>query len=298
MFNYYFRQTVPEGEIPQEEFTSLKTSAQDHEKFAQILLDLSEQEGKSGRSRAYNFLKRFQEHSREIETRKEATLGLFEVADHLVQVDPRANSLDDGNIGLLFQTVYSLIEEADKPTQILDDAISTSHSPYFGAYLLGLLSQEHGEYGGTERLERERLLQYEDICDLRETWVNQIENQASRGDLADVDRINLVLERWRDWGDSDDAVEWVGGHTEDDESLIEFIESFLTEVDSLTGTYEILKLEQIDPFLDIEDVESRLNTIDDSELTERQEEVVEIFMEAQSLEDPNSLEGWKFRKDM
>lgn len=298
MFNYYFRQTVPEGEIPQEEFTSLKTSAQDHEKFAQILLDLSEQEGKSGRSRAYNFLKRFQEHSREIETRKEATLGLFEVADHLVQVDPRANSLDDGNIGLLFQTVYSLIEEADKPTQILDDAISTSHSPYFGAYLLGLLSQEHGEYGGTERLERERLLQYEDICDLRETWVNQIENQASRGDLADVDRINLVLERWRDWGDSDDAVEWVRRYTADNESLIEFIEYFLTDVNASTGeTYEILKLEQIEPFLDIEDVESRFNTIDDSGLTERQEEVVEIFIQAQSLEDPNSLEGWAFNRD-
>jgi len=299
MFNYYFRQTVPEGEIPQEVFTSLKNSAQDHEEFARNLLELSEQKDKSGRSRAYNFLKRFREHAEEIETREEATLGLFNVADHLVQVDPRANSLDDGNIGLIFQTVYSLMEEVEKPTQILDDAISTGDSPYFAAYLLGLLSQEHGEYGGRERLERERLLPYEDIRNLRETWVSQIENQASKGDLADVDRINLVLDRWMEWGDSGEAVEWTKRYTTDNESLIEFIEYFLTDVSGSTGeTYEILKPEKIEPFLDIEDVESRLNTIDDSELTERQEEVVKIFMKAQSLEDPNSLEGWAFKRDV
>lgn len=295
MFNYYFRQTVPEGEIPQSEFTSIKNSAQDHKEFAQNLLGLSEQDGKSGRSRAYSFLKRFQEHSEEIETRKEATLGIFEVADHLVQVDPRANSLDDGNIGLLFQTVYSLMEDADKPTQILENTISTGDSPYFSAYLLGLLSQEHGEYGGTERLERNRLLRYEDILDLRETWVSQIENQAIRGDLADINRINLVLERWRDWGDSSGAVEWVRRYTTDTEALIEFIEHFLTNVNaSNRETYEILKLEQIEPFLDIQDVEYRLDNIDDSELTERQKEVVNIFKQAQSLEDSNSLEGWAF----
>lgn len=274
-------------------FTSLKDSAQDHERFAKNLQELSEKEGKSGRSQAYEFLKRFQEHSKEIEAREEATLGLFEVADHLIQVDTRENAFDDGNRGLLFQIVHSLMEEAEEPTQVLENAISTGKSPYFAVYLLGLLSEEYDDNSGTKSSERERLLQSDDICKLREIWVNQIDNKASKGELADVDRKRLILKRWKEWGDSDDAVDWVREYTDDDDSLIELIEKFITEINvSPGGTNEILKLEHIAPFLDIEDVEYRLKTIDENELAERQGEVVEIFLKAQALEDPNSVESW------
>ncbi|MDL0131533.1 hypothetical protein PNP59_11410 [Halobacterium salinarum] len=148
MFAYYFRQTVPEGEIPTEEFETIVASTEDPEQFEQYLHDLADSHRESGRSQAHNFLKRFKEHATDIDHRQEVVNVLFSLSDYLIEADPSLNSLDHGNRSHLFQTVHTIADQAEDPSGLLKKGIRQEGSSYFAAYFIGLLLQEHGENGG------------------------------------------------------------------------------------------------------------------------------------------------------
>lgn len=94
MFDYYFRQTVPEGEIPMEEFETIVESTDDPEQFEDYLRELSAERRESGRSQAHNFLKRYEEHVSDIENSQGVVNVLFGLSDHLIKTDPPLNAMD------------------------------------------------------------------------------------------------------------------------------------------------------------------------------------------------------------
>ena len=301
MFAYYFRQTVPEGQIPIEEFEEILEVTNDAEQFEETLRELSNKHRESGRSQVHNFLKRFQEHTTDIENQQEVVDVFFGLSDYLIEIDPPLNMMDSGNRGHLFQIIYAIADQSENPLSLLENGIEQDGSSYFGAYFIGLLLQEHGELGGDKRAERNRLLSRDAITALQQTWVDQIEQRAEQDGLADVYNINFVLRRWNEWGSAENAAAWAQEYAADDESLLTLVESFIKEGRSSTkGEKEYLDPEWIDPYINQSDVEDRLDELDLDGLTEREKEVVDLFWKGveyqENGQDPSNFETWIFEE--
>ena len=299
MFDYYFRQTVPEGEIPMKEFETILASTEDPQQFAEHLRKLSNENRRSGRSQAHNFLKRFQEHATDIEHSQEVVKVLFSLSDHLIETDPALNSLDRGNRGHLFQSVRQIVDQSQEPTELLKNGIQQNGSSYFAAYLIGLLLQEHGENGGNKRHKQNHLLPREDIIELQQEWVTQIEQRAQSDSLSDISNIDYVLNRWKEWGSSEDAANWAQQYASDNESLLRLVEEFIrTGRSSAQGETEYIDPEWIDPFIDQDDVENCLDSVNPAELTQQQKEVIDTFWKGVEFQDrgkdPSEFETWIF----
>jgi predicted KAP-like P-loop ATPase len=299
MFAYYFRQTVPEGEIPMEEFEAIVASTENPKQFEEHLRELANKNRESGRSQAHNFLKRFNEHATDSDHPQEVVNVLFRLSDYLIETDPSLNSLDRGNRSHLFQTVHTIADQVEDPTELLKTGVQQNGSSYFAAYFIGLLLQEHGENGGNKRHEQNRLLPREDITELQQEWVTQIEQRAQSGSLSDATKLDHILNRWSEWGSPEDATEWVQQYASDDESLLRLVEDFVrTGRSSATGETEYIDPEWIDPFIDQGVVEDQLDSVDSDDLTQRQQEVVDVFWKAVEFQeadkDPSEFETWIF----
>lgn len=299
MFAYYFRQTVPEGEIPTEEFETIVASTEDPEQFEQYLHDLADSHRESGRSQAHKFLKRFKEHATDIDHRQEVVNVLFSLSDYLIEADPSFNSLDHGNRGHLFQTVHTIADQAEDPSGLLKKGIRQDGSSYFAAYFIGLLLQEHGENGGNKRHKQNRLLARETITELQQEWVTQIEQRAQSGSLSGASNLDYVLNRWSEWGSAEDAADWAQQFVSDDESLLRLLAEFVkTGRSSSKGETSYIDPGWIDPFVDQDEVKNRLDSIDAAELTDRQQEVVDVFWKGVAFQeadkDPSEFETWIF----
>ncbi|WP_367176270.1 KAP family P-loop NTPase fold protein [Haloarcula rubripromontorii] len=302
MFSYYFRQTVPEGQIPIDEFQSIVKSTENPEKFEKHLMELSDQRRDSGRSEAHNFLKRFEEHAAEVGNKKGATKVLFRLSDHLIEVDPPANQFNDGNRGHIYRAVHNMLENTADPGPILEDAIRRDGSTYFTTHFLIRCLQEHGEHGGNTKREENRLLSMDTINSLKQVWVEQVEGKAESNKLSEQPHhLDRVLDTWIEWGDQEEAVEWSQSYASDDESLVDLVDSFLREGrSSAIGRFYYIDPEWLEPFIDIEEAEKRLQSIDKNRLDEDERKAVEKFLRGRELreagEDPSSLEAWTFSK--
>ena len=299
MFAYYFRQTVPEGEIPNDEFEAILESTADPGHFEKHLRELANESRESGRSQAHNFLQRFQEYATDTEHPQTVVNVLFGLSDYLIEIDPSYNSLDQGNRSHLFQTIHRIADDAENPAELLKNGICQNGSSYFAAYFIGLLLQEHGEKGGNKRHERNRLLPRADITELQQEWVTQIEERVEAGSLSDTSNLDHVLNWWAEWGSAEDATDWVQQYASDDESLLRLVEAFVrTGRSSAKGETEYIDPQWIEPFIDQDEVEDRLDSLDATELTQRQQEVVDTFWKAIEFQedgkDPSEFETWIF----
>lgn len=302
IFPYYFRQTIPKGEIPAQEFESILKSAGDVSEFEEKLRELSSQEGRSGRSRANTFLKDFEEHIEDLDDYRPVVRTVFKVADDLIEVDPSQNMLDDGNEGYLVRILWNILRQIDSQErkEVLETAIESGESLYFSRHIVGVLLQEHGEMGGDKKAESERLLPYEEVEALKEVVVGEIKGAAESDKLIDSLHLDRVLMSWKDWGDESEAKDWSEEVTKDDENLIEFVGAFIREGRysnaSGSGKVEYIDPQWLEPFLDVEAVLERAQSINEDSLSEEQEEILDKLQKAEEIReeggDPSEFTEW------
>jgi len=160
-----------------------------------------------------------------------------------------------------------------------------------------LLLREHGEYDADPSPEADRLLDMKDIDELKSVVVETVSDAAATGDLIDIPWLKRPLEQWRDWGDPEEPEEWVDQSVSDDFSLIEFIDamSFVSTV-NWTETIFYVDPRWVYEWIDQDKIENELDDLDQSDLTEHEEEVVQRYEDAKDIledgGDPGTVENW------
>lgn len=304
MFPFYFRETVPRGELSAAELDDVLATTDDAEAFAEELRRMAAEEGKAGRSKANTFLQRFSEYLDDLpdEDVDEIVLTLFKAGDHLCSVDPSQSILDDGSRSSLLSILLTLLREVDEDdrSSFLQQAISEGNSPYLASHTIGVLLQEHGEYGADGIKEDQRLLDYEEIEQLKEVTVEKFAETAEDGGLLKTPHMDLVLRRWEEWSDSDHPQEWANEATQTNDELLRFVNQFIRQGSyssvSESGTINYIDPRWLESFIDYSTVEDRFGELDRSELEEWQVHTIEIFEQGieflEDDQDPGEFETW------
>lgn len=306
MFPYYFRQQVPRGELTTEEIQSIISTTDEAKKFAERLHELSKLQEGQRRSHAHNFLDRFVELASEVpeENIEDVITAFFLVGEDLIQADPPRSSFNQGNRKLINSIVFKLLrrlDSEDKRVTILESAFTEGNSAYLPPYILGLMLQEHGELGGNEKREEQRLLEYHRIEDLKESAVNKVEQTAEEDELLDSYNLSLVLDRWNEWSDSQELITWAQQVTDDDRNLIRFVNGHISQGRASGTPIDYIDPRWLEPFLDVSEVQERIGEMNKDTLNESDQQVIETFEKGveylENGQDPSDLETWIFPKD-
>jgi len=305
VFPYYFRQTIPKGELSVGEIETTLELTNDANEFADQLQELASRNVESDRSLAHTFLSQFPNYTDSIINDGEVIKSFQIVGDQLIKTDPVRNSLDDGNRGHILRITFELLDNRSKREnfELLREAIKMGSSPYFATYLLGVLLQEHGEYGGDEIKEDKQKLSKEQLGELKQDVVCLIEKRASEKTLLEAPNLSLILTRWSEWTNAEKPTHWAEELAKNREGLFNLIRIFVKEgrhgtIGRPKQTVKYLDPADIDPFIDVAEIENRLKEIDREELNEDDQELMDLFEKAQEItnkgKDPGSLEVWLF----
>lgn len=308
VFPFYFRETVPRGELSAAELDSVLATTDDSEALAEELHRMAEQEGKTGRSKANTFLQQFSQYLDELpaEDRYEVVHALFQVGDQLCSVDPSHGMLDDGSRKYLLSIVLDILEKTNKNDRsvLLENAIDAGSSPYLASHTIVVLLQEHGEYGADADKEDERRLEYEEIEELKQIAVDKFAETSEAGDLLETPHLDSVLLRWQEWSNTERPEKWAQEATQSNTALLQFVNQFTNtgSYSSLSerGTIEYIDPRWIEPFLDYSEVEERLAEIDKKELEQWEVETIELFEQGieflEDGQDPEDFEVWRMHR--
>ncbi len=304
IFPFYFRETVPRGELSAAELDSVLATTDDAEVFAEELRRMTGEEGKADRSKANTFLRRFSEYLDELpdEDVDEVVFALFNAGDQLCAADPSQRMTDNGSRRFLLSVLWDLLQRVDEDDRfsLLQQAISEGSSPYLSSHAIGILLQEHGEYGADGIDEDRRLLEREEIEQLKEVAVEKFAETAEEGELLSTPHMDSVLGRWKEWSDSDRPQEWVEEATHSDAELLQFVDQFIQQGSyssiSENGTIAYIDPRWLEPFLDYSTVEDRLTELNRSELDEWEVHTIEIFEQGieflEDDQDPGEFGTW------
>ncbi|QSG14361.1 KAP family P-loop NTPase fold protein [Halapricum desulfuricans] len=304
IFPYYFRQTLPKGELSSEEIVAILAITDDAETLTERLEELAEENGE--RSKANNFLKRISKRTEDINDEAAMVKSLYRVGDYLTTVDPSKNALDDGSRGFIIRIIWEIlgqIEDKDDRLELLKSSFAESDSPYLLYYTVNKLLREHGEVDGDEIEDSEKMLDRDQVEELKTAAVRRFEELAEERELLTepqfglgTPRIGTVVENWSEWSPSDKPEEWANNVTDDEEGLIRFVGNFVLTGRSGSTEIEYLDPRWLDSFADLDEIKGRLSEIEESSLDSKEKHVVETFQQGMELlengKDPSSFEVW------
>jgi predicted KAP-like P-loop ATPase len=229
------------------------------DEFSRKLTELSKKDGRKNRSMANTFLHRFEDYMDEIPRDRtiDVLSALFLAGDELISVDPSESILDNGSDGPLLRIIWNLVEKPDKNTrhEILSEAIRKGNSAYLPSYFVGVMMQQHGEYGGEEKNEEDRTFTWDQIDILQEVTVNKTEELAASEDLLEAPNLHIILGRWHEWGDGEKVEDWSRRTFADEEKLLALLEG-IVQVGRRSSArryseIEYINPEDVEPYLDI-----------------------------------------------
>jgi len=213
---------------------------------------------------------------------------------------------DNGSRRFLLSVLWDLLQRIEKEDRfsLLEQAISEGNSPYLASHTIGILLQEHGEYGADGIDADRRLLEREEIEQLKEVAVEKFAETAEEGGLLSTPHMDSVLGQWHEWSDSDRPQEWAEEATHSDAELLQMVNQFISQGSyssiSESGTIHYIDPRWLEPFLNYSTVEDRLTELDKSELEEWEVHTIEIFEQGieflQDDQDPGEFGTWSMSR--
>ncbi len=294
----YFRLTIPDGEVSSTEMGTILSNIGDEEFLVEKIEESLEEPGAVGGSKANTIIRRLSDRVDEIQDsqRQSVVNAIFATGDNLVQTTEVNHNREVQRTMFFVRDIALKLDQSDR-LNLLSEAIQNGNSPYLASRFIELLLREHGEYDADPSPEADRLLDMKDIDELKSVVVETVSDAAATGDLIDVPWLKRPLEQWRDWGDPEEPEEWVDQSVSDDFSLIEFIDamSFVSTV-NWTETIFYVDPRWVYEWIDQNKIENELDDLDQSDLTEHEEEVVQRYEDAKDIledgGDPGTVENW------
>jgi predicted KAP-like P-loop ATPase len=138
-----------------------------------------------------------------------------------------------------------------------------------------------------KKRDEEAYLVSEDAAkELQTICLEKIRAAARSGALVGHSQLASILYRWRDWASAEEPRVWVQTILQSDEDVLAFLVAFLQQSTSQTfGDHAVrshwrIRLGGLEPFVEIDRLEQRIDRLKIRELSEKQKEAINQFRKA------------------
>ncbi|MHC1622972.1 MAG: hypothetical protein ACXQTR_00070 [Candidatus Methanospirareceae archaeon] len=171
-----------------------------------------------------------------------------------------------------FNILKRAMDNATRSLRTIVDMVYVQHS-------------QHGKDGSEHpKTEEKRTVSSEQLKELEKLACDKIKNWAGDGRLAKSGYSLDILYGWKEWGQEDEVNVFVNNMIRNDDGLIDFITSFLSESASAETSYWHINLKSVEEFVDLKEIESRLKKIHSSSdfehLDDQKKLAIETFVSA------------------
>ncbi|OGT37733.1 MAG: hypothetical protein A3F11_00935 [Gammaproteobacteria bacterium RIFCSPHIGHO2_12_FULL_37_14] len=288
LFEAYFRLSMQAGQIPESEFETILSLANDREAFDQALTRLNQDE------RTLKFLDQLDSKVIHNLPRNHIPIiisALLDNGDLCPQGTCTRLSLDTPmRIHRIIHGLLQRFKKAEERFAILETAIGQANkSICLIIHELKEQSREHLAEEDTFLPLEFRDVTPEQLSELRKLAVTQIEQWAKSGRLAEHPHLLPILYAWRDWGNSEDCKKFVDEMVQTDRGLIALLLTTLDKaIAQAMSEYERnpaweIYLDDIRAFIPIEKIAAHAKLLFEDpyfeKLREREQLALMIFLD-------------------
>ncbi|MBI2311415.1 MAG: hypothetical protein HYU77_02810 [Betaproteobacteria bacterium] len=278
-FDKYFYLAIPVGDISQADIERLLSTTDNRTGLVAALRALYEQ-GLLGVA-----LDRLEAYKQKISLNDAIPFitALFDIGDDLPESAPGSTWLSP-QMHLSRIVYWYLKQEADRTRRA--EILKTAMRKTTGLY--APIDRTASETRGPEKKRDEEayLVSEEALKDLQDICLEKIRAAAGSGVLARHPELASILYRWRDWVSIDEPKVWVQDLIRSDEGLLAILSGFLQRStsqgfgDYAAKTHWRIRLDSLEPFVEIEHLEQRVIALQALDLPEKQNEAVKQFRKA------------------
>ncbi len=290
-FDIFFRLSLPQGEIPQGEIERILSLGNNSESFAQALLNLEEKKVSKFLERLGDYIQSGTDIPQE--NIEPIITALMDVGDLLPENDSVFFGTDlPIKLHLIFYKLIHRFESNDERFSIFKRAINkTTRSLATIVYEVSAQELQHAKGGSnvTPVSKEKQTVNSGQLEELKKIACDKIRSWAKNGKLAKHKYLAYILLKWKEWGQKDEVNNFVNDMIKNDESLIDFITSFLSKTTSYSSLDSEEKIhwridESIKNFVDLKKIKSRIREIFNSpvfaQLEDQKKLTIETFLNA------------------
>jgi len=263
IFPIYFRLSLPEGQISNEEMKSILALAEDADVFGEKLIQFSLQKRPDGGTRVSEVLERLLDYTEKdipFDQIPQILRALFSVGDKLLIEEDEGRGLygfgNDMRIGWIFFQLLRRFGNQEERYEVLKEVFSEGEAVSMIVNEVETLGQQQGKYGSQKRHESQWFINSEQLKELENIALQKIKESALKGELIQKARAVQILNRWRDWEDVEAVKEYVAQTISSDEGLVSFLSIYLTQSSSWGMNDKVARYQWrldpkwIDPWID------------------------------------------------
>jgi predicted KAP-like P-loop ATPase len=270
IFDFFFRLSLPPGEISQGEIEAILSLGNNSESFAQALLKLN----KDGR--IIRFLERLKDYALSDtyipkENIEPIITALIDIGDLFPEGDSGFFGRDTRmSLHRIFYQLSHRLKSIDERFRILKRAIEKStRSLYTIVYEIDEQELQYAIYSSKETAvpDEELTVNSEQLEELKKLVCNKIQIWAKDGRLEEHKHLAYILLKWYKWGQQEEEVNsFVKEMIKNDDGLIDFIIGFLMRFSPHNSSDSQEKShwridKSIEDFVDLKELEPRVRNI-------------------------------------
>lgn len=291
IFDKYFQFSIPKGELSNSDLREMLSLTSDSEGLSSFILSLKE------RGILKNALAQFESFTDEVplDNGYPYVKALIDIGD---QVDHESVGFTmlSSNTHAMRLVVWFLrrIEDIEKRGKLLLKCFKESDGISIVEHILQL------DENRRKKSETGIVLRDNEFEELKGEFVRKLDDMAENNPEKLMMHEHLVsfLYRWTRWGNEDKVIKWLKAQTESGEGCINLLKRFVSKSTSHTmGDYlakikSYIKLENIENFIEIEPIVSKISDIDDKELDPQAKEAIKAFKDALEKREKGDTDDW------
>lgn len=295
-FDRYFKLSIPQGDLSQSELDEILASTSDENSFKIKMQILKKKE-------LLNIV------MERLDSYKDK-IPIEHAKSFVPSVMDMTNDFPDGQTGNTgispflhaYRIIYWYLKQEPKPEirgQILQYALEKTND----LTLLGSLISEDEKLREKNRKNTEFLLSDNKFNQLRKRYIEKLEKliEESPEKLIASNFFKMNLYLWKKWTEPEKARKWVEDYTKDDDNLLLFLHKMITVVYQGFGPSSVkkikMRLKDIENFMSLNAVISRLGVIEKSKLGQKERQAVMAFENAIKRRDEGKEDDVLFDDD-
>ena len=293
IFPRFFLFSIPSDDLSKHEIENILNSANNMEIFVNYLKKLTTQIRSDGTTKLSVFLDRMEDYIPEISQDNISVIieVFFKIGDELIiPEDENKGLLNFGNDLRITRIIWQLLQrynDKNSKFNVLKTAFENGQAISIMVKMIILLYEL---YQKTSNSEEKRILDKEHLDVLQEITLEKIKNAATDNSLLYTPLFPLVLNNWKENGNTDELNNWINQIVNSDEKLPTFLANFLQKKHSWTFSDRVTKinwtlnLNWLKSFIDLDLVEEKCKKLLSNKtlfdkLNERQKLAIELFLQ-------------------
>ncbi|WDL83301.1 AAA family ATPase [Aeromonas bestiarum] len=290
-FDKYFQFSIPSGELSNSDLQEMLSLTDDSARLSSFILSLKE------RGILKNALSQFEAFTDKIplENGNSYIKGILDIGD---QVDHKSSgfTMFSSNTHAVRLVIWFLrrIDDLEKRGKLLLDSFMASNGISIVEHIL------QGEENRKEKSDADQILRDEEFELLKVEFVRKLDDMSENNsdELLTHEHLVSFLYRWKRWGDENKVNSWLNLQIETVEGCISLLKGFVGKSSSQTmGDYVVkittyIKLENIENFVVITQIQEKLKGVDETTLDSEAKEALVAFREAIENREKGISDDW------